>query len=864
MAIREKLTSAQIALALVLADPILMPEFLRNTKDGAKNKDQWPKRKFRYRTYQADLLSDKNPYIVLSGGRSIGKCQVYADRIYTSKGYKTIGSMQKNGFLAYAFTDDNQLVLRRARVIPNGRKNIKRIYTKYGSVISCTNNHPIWTADGWKLVENIKVGDRIGRVKQLPHMVNDPVPEHEARLLGYTFWDRIYKGYMNKNIIIDRKAVLADITRCGRMVLPDEQKRRYNKVAILRLKKYYGLLYTQWFRWNETNSSNKRHWKFSGMPERVMRLNEQALKWFLESVLARYGTFSNESVVLEMVNSNIARDFSELFLRFGIDMEIVDNKDTEYPHTFDKAHVVRKYVTLQTRTYAATYKLYNTFSILGVVIKGLKDPEINFDPNDFYRWDTVTEIQIKRQIITYAVQVESEHTYITENLMVHNSLVLEDKMLFEILNNKTELPETAETLLATANQNQLTPILDRFSMRIMASPLLRPYAKRGLNKQNGTMDFDFNGRHVRMNARITGSKSENNMIGLHLPRIRIDESQVFHIGAFRQLQPVLNVWEQNISVFACGVPNGLTNSALYYLDQKASNYKAYRIPAPNNPFFTQKDYIQALKDYSGEDADLFQQLVLGRHGRGSEQVITRDDIAIGPHEFYRYQYTNQDKLAKTYQEKLGKPNKTYEFYMAGIDTGFVDPTVIQVFGYKGGKWYVCARYRLQRIEFPEQELIIHWLHEHFNFIKIMIDLGSGGGGATILQSLLSRPEYKPFKYQNILEGITFNENIIVGYDSNNTEIKEDTKTVGANSLVQQFQAHQIVLADVDNEGISEVERIARQKGMNGRDRYFILSESGRGQARNDHIFASFICFAMGIRDMSYLKNRKKRLGKSIG
>lgn len=146
----------------------------------------------------------------------------------------------------------------------------------------------------------------------------------------------------------------------------------------------------------------------------------------------------------------------------------------------------------------------------------------------------------------------------------------------------------------------------------------------------------------------------------------------------------------------------------------------------------------------------------------------------------------------------------------------------------------------------------------------MIDLGSGGGGATILQSLLSRPEYKPFKYQNILEGITFNENIIIGYDSNNTEIKEDTKTVGANALVQQLQAHQIVLSEVDNEGISEIERIARQKGMNGRDRYFILSESGRGQARSDHIFASLICFAMSIRDMSYLKNRKKRLGRSIG
>ncbi len=48
----------------------------------------------------------------------------------------------------------------------------------------------------------------------------------------------------------------------------------------------------------------------------------------------------------------------------------------------------------------------------------------------------------------------------------------------------------------------------------------------------------------------------------------------------------------------------------------------------------------------------------------------------------------------------------------------------------------------------------------------------------------------------------------------------------------------------------------------GVDKYFILSEQGKGQARADHIFSSFLCFAWSIRDMSYLKNRKKKLGKT--
>lgn len=862
MPIREKLTSAQLALALVLQDPILLPEFLRNTKDGARDKNQWPKRKFKYRSYQADLLSDRNPYIVLTGGRAIGKCQIGSDRVYTNKGYQTIISLKNTDFLAYAFTPDDKLVLRRACIVDNGIKTVRRIRTKDKAVITCTNNHPIWTAEGWKLAEDLQVGDRIGRVKKLPHIVNDPIPKEEAQLLGYTFFDRIYADNYKKQVIIPRQAVAKAIEHVTRLV-DKTSKYKYDKSVVLRLKKFYGLIPSQYFGWNYMRAPNRRHWKFFALPVRIMRLEEQSLKWFLEAFLARYGTFERNKISVNLVNSNVARDFKELFLRFGISTQIVDTEDTTYPQTYKKAHVVRTFVRLETQNDIDAHIIYSTFQIVGVVARNLREPVPNFDPSDLYRWDIVTEISNHRAP-TYALQVEKEHTYITEDLMVHNSLVLEDKLLFEIINHRREMPETAETLLATANQNQLTPILDKFSMRVMSSPLLRPFTKRGLNKQNGTMDFDFNGRNVRLNARIAGSKSENNVIGLHLPKIRIDESQVFHIGVFRQLQPVLNTWEPNISVFACGVPNGLSTSTLFYLDQRAAHYKAYRIPAPNNPFFTYREYQQALKDYSGEETDLFQQLVLGRHGRGSEQVITRDDLAIGPHEFFQYHFTNQDRLRTTFQQKLGKPTKIYDLYVAAIDTGFVDPTIIQVFGYKDGKWYLAARYRLQRIEFPEQELIIHWLHEHFNFAKIMIDMGSAGGGAGILQGLISRPEYKPWKYSNIMQGITFNEHIVVGYDSNNQEIKDDAKTVGASALVQQLQTHQIVMPEVDNEGISEIERIAKQKGMNGRDKYFILSEKGNGQARNDHIFASFICFAMGTRDLSYLKQKKKKLGKSIG
>ena len=199
--------------------------------------------------------------------------------------------------------------------------------------------------------------------------------------------------------------------------------------------------------------------------------------------------------------------------------------------------------------------------------------------------------------------------------------------------------------------------------------------------------------------------------------------------------------------------------------------------------------------------------------------------------------------------------------MAGIDVGFVDPTIIQIFGLKRDKWYLVARYLLQRIETPEQEKIINWLHEHFKFTKIMIDIGAGGNGSSILQSLRSREEYKGKRYENIIHGVQFGEKLLSGYNERSEELMKDTKTIGADELIRRLHAKEIVLSELDGEALSQLERIAKQKSINGDIKYFVIGESGKGISANDHIFASFICFAMGIRNLHFMKQRKK-LGRA--
>ena len=113
MAIKERLSERELALADVLEDPVWLPELMRSTHDLSPFKENWPKKPFAYRWYQRDLLTDRSPKIVLRGGRAIGKCQPETVRILTDKGYRTLRDIRTevikfkhvhriNSFIAYA------------------------------------------------------------------------------------------------------------------------------------------------------------------------------------------------------------------------------------------------------------------------------------------------------------------------------------------------------------------------------------------------------------------------------------------------------------------------------------------------------------------------------------------------------------------------------------------------------------------------------------------------------------------------------------------------------------------------------------------------------------------------------------------
>ena len=145
----RQLEEDDFALALVLSDPIMFPEFLRSTQDAdMRHKENW--RDFKYRWYQRDLLTDQNAYIVLTGGRSIGKCMIGNDRILTEVGYKSHTDLRRKAHKVWSINEHGDLELRRALAFENGYKRVWRVITEYDDTLTCTNLHPIFCESGYK------------------------------------------------------------------------------------------------------------------------------------------------------------------------------------------------------------------------------------------------------------------------------------------------------------------------------------------------------------------------------------------------------------------------------------------------------------------------------------------------------------------------------------------------------------------------------------------------------------------------------------------------------------------------------------------------------------------------------------------
>jgi len=110
--------------------------------------------------------------ITFFGGYGFNKCVVGDTTIINAHtGERTTVEALFNAprdFHIHAKGDDGKLRPRRVTdVMANGVKPVYRLRTAQGKEIVATGNHPFWTVDGWKNLEDLKAGDRVGAARRL-------------------------------------------------------------------------------------------------------------------------------------------------------------------------------------------------------------------------------------------------------------------------------------------------------------------------------------------------------------------------------------------------------------------------------------------------------------------------------------------------------------------------------------------------------------------------------------------------------------------------------------------------------------------------------------------------------------------------
>ena len=131
--------------------------------------------------------------IVIAARPSMGKCHRGSTLIYdcVTGGRRRLDEVveqHESGEEVWVAALGADLRLRPARVsatFRNGVRQLFRVTTRLGRRTELTANHPLLTLDGWKRVDELEPGSRIGVPRRLPrHVQHQLMPDHEIVLLA--------------------------------------------------------------------------------------------------------------------------------------------------------------------------------------------------------------------------------------------------------------------------------------------------------------------------------------------------------------------------------------------------------------------------------------------------------------------------------------------------------------------------------------------------------------------------------------------------------------------------------------------------------------------------------------------------------
>lgn len=278
----------------------------------------------------------------------------------------TIGELYKNRLMiskTFSLGEKNDKISqnRIIDVINNGKKTIFEIKTKSGRHIKVTQNHPLLTVDGWKILKNIKNKEKIAVPRIIPEPKNPiAIKKHKLATLGYLLAEgnfchpHGFYFYSKSNEEIND--YVSNLERFGNTISTIDKSKPTTAVYAKRKKNKQVSGAVEWI--NFLGLKNKKAvQKF--FPSFVFQLSNKDLAILIAKMFQGDGCINTKRIDPQIFYATsslqIAEELQCLFLRFGI-LSNIHYKKFKYRNNFKLGY------TITINRYDNIAKFINNFS----------------------------------------------------------------------------------------------------------------------------------------------------------------------------------------------------------------------------------------------------------------------------------------------------------------------------------------------------------------------------------------------------------------------------------------------------------------------------------------------------------------------
>jgi replicative DNA helicase len=206
--------------------------------------------------------------------------------------------------------------------VDDGVKPVYKVTTRTGRVVRTTITHPFLTADGWKPLADVSVGDRVAVPRSIDVVGSEPQPEAEVVMLAFL----IGSGCLTDGspvMTTGSPSVLLELKRCAAklgVTVRHASPTEHRLCAPLGRPSPVTTLLRQHGLW-------KRESRAGLIPDAVFRLPRKQLALFLNRIFATNGYASvhkggQASIGFGSRSEQLARGVQHLLLRFGVASQV--------------------------------------------------------------------------------------------------------------------------------------------------------------------------------------------------------------------------------------------------------------------------------------------------------------------------------------------------------------------------------------------------------------------------------------------------------------------------------------------------------------------------------------------------------------